>query len=82
MHFWHLRDDTMSVMHMFLPASEPARSEALAQFLRTHHIPRRLVRGLGRKDLGEQTGPAALVGPPQRQQQTSQDVQTPFAPKS
>jgi len=82
LHFWLLRDDIMSVMQMFLPASEPARSEALAQFLKTHHIPRRLVRGLGHKDLGEQTGPAALVGPMQRQQQASQDAKTQAAPES
>ena len=70
----------MSVMHMFLPASEPARSEALAQFLKTHHIPRRLVRGMGRRGLGE-PGPVAQFGPPQSQQQaSSQDLQTPAAP--
>lgn len=31
---------------MFLPASEPARSEALALLKKTHHLPRHLVRGI------------------------------------
>ena len=72
----------MSTLQKLLPACEPARSEALAQFLKTHHIPRRLVRGLGHRDLGEQTGPAALVGPPQRQMQASQDSKTQASPES
>ncbi|MGJ7508340.1 hypothetical protein [Variovorax sp. GT1P44] len=44
---------TMSALHMFLPASEPARSEALAQLKKTHHVPRHLVRGIARGDLGK-----------------------------
>ena len=31
---------------MFLPASEPARSEALALLQKTHRVPRHLVRGI------------------------------------
>lgn len=58
----------MSVLQMFLPASEPARSEALEYIRRTHHLPRHLVRGIGRRGLGE-SGPGSLVGPVQRQQQ-------------
>lgn len=58
----------MSVLQMFLPASEPARSEALEYIRRTHHLPRHLVRGIGRRGLGE-SGPGPLVGPVQRQQQ-------------
>jgi hypothetical protein len=71
----------MSVLQMFLPASEPARSEALEQFRRTHHLPRHLVRGIGRRALGE-PGPVALIGPLQNQQQASSPVlQTPAAPE-
>ena len=43
----------MSTLHMFLPASEPARSEALAQLKKTHHVPRHLVKGTARGDLGK-----------------------------
>ncbi|TWD91306.1 hypothetical protein FB547_101991 [Variovorax beijingensis] len=60
----------MSVLQMFLPASEPARSEALELIRRTHHLPRHLVRGTGRRGLGE-SGPGLLVGPVQSQQQAS-----------
>lgn len=60
----------MSVLQMFLPASEPARSEALEYIRRTHHLPRHLVRGTGRRGLGE-SGPGPLVGPVQSQQQAS-----------
>ncbi|HEY2257868.1 MAG TPA: hypothetical protein VGI11_19700 [Variovorax sp.] len=38
----------MSPLQMFLPASEPARSEALAALQRSHHLPRHLVRGIAR----------------------------------
>ncbi|MDQ0589224.1 hypothetical protein [Variovorax paradoxus] len=71
----------MSVLQMFLPASEPARSEALELIRRTHHLPRHLVRGTGRRGLGE-SGPGLLVGPVQSQQQASspQEMQTRAAP--
>jgi hypothetical protein len=75
------RDDIMSVLQMFLPASEPARSEALEQFRRTHHLPRHLVRGIGRKTQGE-PGPIAFIGPVQSQQQAaSPPLRTPAAPE-
>lgn len=51
---------------MFLPASEPARSEALALFLKTHHLPRHLVRGLARGGVGKRRGDGVV---PQVQQQ-------------
>ncbi|WP_155419612.1 hypothetical protein [Variovorax paradoxus] len=67
----------MSALQMFLPASEPARSEALEQIRKTHHLPRHLVRGPGRR------GPGVLVGPLQSQQQaSSQGLQTVAAPES
>ncbi|WP_436300852.1 hypothetical protein [Variovorax paradoxus] len=72
----------MSVLQMFLPASEPARSEALELIRRTHHLPRHLVRGTGRRSLGE-SGPGPLVGPVQSQQQqaSSQGLQAMAAPQ-
>jgi hypothetical protein len=71
----------MSVLQMFLPVSEPARSEALEQLRRTHHLPRHLVRGIGRRTQGE-PGPVAFVGPMQGQQQASSPaVRTPAAPE-
>ena len=45
---------TMSSLQKFLPASEPARSEALAQLKKTHHVPRHLVRGVARGAFGKQ----------------------------
>ncbi len=39
----------MSSLHMFLPACEPARSETLAKLLKTHHVPRHLVKGIALK---------------------------------
>ena len=79
--FWLSRDDTMSSLHMFLPASEPARSEALAQLQKTHHIPRHLTRGIARRGLGER-GSVVQTDPSQIQQQASlQDLQTPAAPE-
>ncbi|RST46645.1 hypothetical protein EJI00_20740 [Variovorax sp. DXTD-1] len=60
----------MSVLQMFLPVSEPARSEALEQLRRTHHLPRHLVRGIRRRTQGE-PGPVSFVGPVQSQQQAS-----------
>ena len=59
---------TMSSLQMFLPASEPARSEALARLKRTHHLPRHLVKGLARGETGGQ-GLAESTGIPQIQQQ-------------
>lgn len=50
----------MSALHMFLPVSEPARSEALAQLIKTHHVPRHLVRGIARRH-GNECGPPAPV---------------------
>jgi len=71
----------MSILQMFLPASEPARSEALVQLRKTHHLPRHLVRGIARKGLGE-PGPVVQIGPLQsRQQALSQGLQTPAAPE-
>jgi len=57
---------TMSSLQMFLPASEPARSEALAKLQRTHHLPRHLVKGIARGESGRRTIVAA--GVPQSQQ--------------
>ncbi|WP_082548785.1 hypothetical protein [Variovorax sp. Root473] len=53
----------MSALHMFLPVCEPARSEALAQFIKTHHVPRHLVRGTSRK-MPTDCGPPAPLRPP------------------
>lgn len=70
----------MSALHMFLPASEPARSEALAQLLKTHHVPRHLVKGIALKNRGEH-GPAVSVGAAQGHQQApAQELQIPTAP--
>lgn len=57
----------MSSLQMFLPVSEPARSEALSRLQRTHHLPRHLVKGIAR---GEQDrrGLAVSAGAPQSQQ--------------
>ena len=56
----------MSSLQMFLPASEPARSEALAKLQRTHHLPRHLVRGVA---LGDSRRRAVVAtGVPQSQQ--------------
>jgi len=71
----------MSVLQMFLPVSEPARSEALEQLRRTHHLPRHLVRGIGRRPQGE-PGSLAFIGPMQGQQQASSPAsRTPAAPE-
>ncbi|MBO9513902.1 MAG: hypothetical protein J7549_07255 [Variovorax sp.] len=51
---------------MFLPAAEPARSEALARLQRTHHVPRHLVRAIVRGELGRHA--AAPAGTAQSQQ--------------
>jgi hypothetical protein len=60
----------MSALHMFLPASEPARSEALAQLLKTHHVPRHLVRGTAPKKQAEHDA-VLLAGAAQQQQEQS-----------
>jgi hypothetical protein len=65
----------MSSLQMFLPATEPARSEALAQLKRTHHVPRHLVKGVARGEAGRR-GLAESAGMPQSQQQMPQDSRT------
>ncbi|BEP54142.1 hypothetical protein GmRootV118_13860 [Variovorax sp. V118] len=60
----------MSALHMFLPVSEPARSEALALFIKTHHVPRHLVRGTSRK-MPDDCGPPAPVRTSQEQPQAT-----------
>lgn len=62
----------MSSLHMFLPASEPARSEALALLQKTHHLPRHLVRGIAKGGLGKR---AAIA--PVAMQQSEQVTMTP-----
>jgi hypothetical protein len=59
----------MSSLHMFLPASEPARSEALALLQKTHRLPRHLVRGIVPGAFGKRAA-ALPTGPDQVQQQT------------
>ena len=71
---------TMSSLHMFLPASEPARSEALAQLKKTHHIPRHLVRGTSRADLGKRGLVAVSEEIPQSQQEAPPQEQQPPDP--
>jgi len=64
---------------MFLPVCEPARSEALAQLIRTHHVPRHLVKGIAIRNRGA-CGPAAPVDAPQQQSlQQAQESQAPAA---
>jgi hypothetical protein len=62
----------MSSLHMFLPASEPARSEALAQLQKTHHLPRHLVRGVARGGLGKRATVVSIA--------MQQSEQPPLAP--
>lgn len=62
----------MSSLHMFLPASEPARSEALALLQKTHHLPRHLVKGIARGGLGKR---AAIA--PVAMQQSEQATMSP-----
>jgi hypothetical protein len=54
---------------MFLPASEPARSEALALLQKTHRLPRHLVRGIVPGAFGKRAA-ALATGPDQVQQQS------------
>lgn len=54
---------------MFLPASEPARSEALALLQKTHRVPRHLVRGIVPGAFGKRAS-AIAVAPAQVQQQS------------
>jgi len=54
---------------MFLPASEPARSEALALLQKTHRLPRHLVRGIVPGAFGKRAA-ALATGPEQEQQQS------------
>ena len=69
----------MSSLHMFLPVCEPARSEALAQLIRTHHVPSHLVKGIAIRNRGA-CGPAAPVDAPQQQSlQQAQESQAPAA---
>jgi hypothetical protein len=58
----------MSSLQKFLPASEPARSEALALLAKAHHLPRHLVRGIAQAELGKR-GLVARGEPQQNQQQ-------------
>ncbi|SFQ75248.1 hypothetical protein SAMN05216567_1385 [Variovorax sp. OK605] len=62
----------MSSLHMFLPAAEPARSETLARLLKTHHIPRHLVKGIALKSHRGELEPAAPADAPQGLQQEAQ----------
>jgi hypothetical protein len=64
----------MSALHMFLPASEPARSEALAQLKKTHHVPRHLVRGIARNESSGKRGLAVSQESPQSQQEAALEV--------
>jgi hypothetical protein len=66
---------------MFLPAFEPARSEALAQFLKTHHVPRHLVKGISRTDPGEHEPAVSVVAQPNPQRVPSQGIQASTAPE-
>lgn len=52
---------------MFLPASEPARSEALALLQKTHRVPRHLVRAIAPGGLGKRA--SVIAGPAQVEQQ-------------
>lgn len=61
----------MSALHMFLPVCEPARSEALALFIKTHHVPRHLVRGISRKMPTDCGPPAPTRTPPQEAPQAA-----------
>ncbi|WP_395320887.1 hypothetical protein [Variovorax sp. UC74_104] len=65
----------MSVLHMFLPVCEPARSEALAQLRKTHHLPRHLVKGIAIRHHAESEPVAGSDAPDA--QQTQQQAQTP-----
>lgn len=69
----------MSSLQKILPASEPARSQALAQLKKTHHIPRHLVKGIAQADLGKR-GLPAQAEPQMDQQQPAQDPQSPESP--
>jgi hypothetical protein len=62
----------MSPLQMFLPASEPARSEALAMLQKTHRLPRHLVRGIAR-GAGSKRGQADAAEPQQMEQQSAPD---------
>ena len=67
---------------MFLPACEPARSEMLAQLVKTHHVPRHLVKGIVPRSHGariETTSADAPQGQQQAQQASPQDSQAPAA---
>ncbi|SCK39744.1 hypothetical protein VAR608DRAFT_3733 [Variovorax sp. HW608] len=56
----------MSSLQIFLPASEPARSEALAKLKRTHHVPRHIVKAPARGEQGRRA--AVTAGAPQAEQ--------------
>lgn len=71
----------MSVLHMFLPVCEPARSEALAQLRKTHHLPRHLVKGIAIRHHAE-TEPAAAPDAQQAQTTQQQASQEPASPQS
>ena len=72
----------MSALHRFLPACEPARSEMLAQLVKTHHVPRHLVKGIVPRSHGariETTSADAPQGQQQAQQASPQDSEAPAA---
>ncbi|KQW54668.1 hypothetical protein [Variovorax sp. Root411] len=74
----------MSSLHMFLPVCEPARSEMLAQFAKTHHLPRHLLKGIALRSHGERerAAPAdASQGQQQAQQTPQQEPQATAAPE-
>lgn len=64
---------------MFLPASEPARSEALALLQKTHRVPRHLVRGIVPGAFGKRVSAIAVSSLAQLQQQ-SFDASDPLRP--
>ncbi|WP_240650786.1 MULTISPECIES: hypothetical protein [Variovorax] len=73
----------MSVLHMFLPVCEPARSEALAQLRKTHHLPRHLVKGIAiRHHAGSEQAGAPDAQQAQLQAQTPpQEAQAQASPQ-
>ncbi len=76
----------MSVLHMFLPVCEPARSEALAQLRKTRHLPRHLVKGIAIRHRDDGKLPLSAdaeqpSSPAPSQAPTSQEAQPPHSPR-